>query len=72
MSRFTIIGENIPATRVLRLNGKRVDLNDDGIQQVIYNNDGKNTNSHFFTKSNGKTKQGTDYEFNYESVSNDE
>ena len=30
MSRFTIIGENIHATRVLRLNGKRVDLNDDG------------------------------------------
>ena len=36
MSRFTIIGENIHATRVLRLNGKRVDLNDDGIESVIY------------------------------------
>ena len=42
------------------------------IADFSYNNDGKNTNSHFFTKSNGKTKQGTDYEFNYQSVSNDE
>ena len=41
MSRFTIIGENIHATRVLRLNGKRVDLNDDGIESVIYHKDGK-------------------------------
>ena len=32
MSRFTIIGENIHATRVLRLNGKRADLNHNGIE----------------------------------------
>ena len=40
MSRFTIIGENIHATRVLRLNGKRVGLNEDGIESVIYYQDG--------------------------------
>ena len=42
------------------------------ISDFSYNNDGKNTNSHFFLKSNGRTKQGTDYDFNYQSVSNDE
>ncbi len=42
------------------------------ISDFSYNNDGKNTNSHFFIKSDGKTKQGTDYEFTYQSVSNDE
>ena len=41
MSRFTIIGENIHATRVLRLKGKRVDLNDDGIESVIYYKNGE-------------------------------
>ena len=40
MSRFTIIGENIHATRVLRLNGKRVGLNEDGIESVIYYQNG--------------------------------
>ena len=34
------------------------------ISDFSYNNDGKNTNSHFFAKSNGRTKQGTNYEFN--------
>ena len=42
------------------------------ISDFSYNNDGKNTNSHFFLKSNGRTKHGTDYDFNYQSVSNDE
>ncbi len=42
------------------------------IADFSYNNDGKNTNSHFFTKTNGTTKQGTEYQFNYQSVSNDE
>ncbi len=42
------------------------------IADFSYNNDGKNTNSHFFTKSNGKTKKGSEYEFKYQSVSNDE
>ena len=42
------------------------------IADLSYNNDGKNTNSHFFTKSIGSTKQGADYEFNFQSVSNDE
>ncbi len=42
------------------------------IADFSYNNDGKNTNSHFFTKTNGKTKKGTEYQFNYQSVSNDE
>ena len=43
MSKFTIIGENIHATRVLRLNGKRVGLNEDGVESVIYNKDGVKT-----------------------------
>ncbi len=42
------------------------------IADFSYNNDGKNTNSHFFIKSNGKTEHESDYEFNYQSVSNDE
>ena len=41
MSRFTIIGENIHATRVLRLKGKRVDLNHNGIESVIYYKNGE-------------------------------
>ena len=32
MKRFTVIGENIHATRVLRLNGKRVSDNKEGVQ----------------------------------------
>ena len=43
MSKFTIIGENIHATRVLRLNGKRVGLNEDGVESVIYYKDGVKT-----------------------------
>jgi len=40
MNRFTVIGENIHATRVLRLNGKRVGNNPEGIQSVKYVKDG--------------------------------
>ena len=36
MKRFTVIGENIHATRVLRLNGKRVGENEEGVQSVKY------------------------------------
>ena len=43
MSKFTIIGENIHATRVLRLNGKRVGPNENGVESVIYNKDGVKT-----------------------------
>ena len=43
MSKFTIIGENIHATRVLRLNGKRVGLNEDGVESVIYYKNGVKT-----------------------------
>ena len=43
MSKFTIIGENIHATRVLRLNGKRVEPNEDGVESVIYFKDGIKT-----------------------------
>ena len=43
MSKFTIIGENIHATRVLRLNGKRVGPNEDGVESVIYYKDGVKT-----------------------------
>ncbi|MEC7880847.1 MAG: dihydropteroate synthase [Chloroflexota bacterium] len=41
MKRFTVIGENIHATRVLRLNGKRVGDNDEGVQSVKYYSDGE-------------------------------
>ena len=41
MKRFTVIGENIHATRVLRLNGKRVGDNNEGIQSVKYYSDGE-------------------------------
>mgnify|MGYP001161029790 FL=1 len=43
MSKFTIIGENIHATRVLRLNGKRVGPNEDDVESVIYSKDGDKT-----------------------------
>ena len=35
--------ENIHATRVLRLNGKRVEPNEDGVESVIYFKDGIKT-----------------------------
>ena len=41
MKRFTVIGENIHATRVLRLNGKRVSANNEGVQSVKYYSDGE-------------------------------
>ena len=41
MKRFTVIGENIHATRVLRLNGKRVSDNNEGVQSVKYYSDGE-------------------------------
>lgn len=41
MNKFTIIGENIHATRVLRLKGKRVGINENEVESVIYNKDGK-------------------------------
>ncbi len=41
MKRFTVIGENIHATRVLRLNGKRVGDNDEGVQSVKYYSEGE-------------------------------
>ena len=41
MKRFTVIGENIHATRVLRLNGKRVGDNEEGVESVKYYYDGK-------------------------------
>ena len=42
------------------------------ITDFSYNNDGKNTNSHFFAKNNGKFKNGDYYDFQYQSVSNDQ
>ncbi|ARJ48670.1 LPS-assembly protein LptD [Candidatus Pelagibacter sp. RS40] len=42
------------------------------ITDFSYNNDGKNTNSHFFAKSKVKSKNNKIYEFQYQSVSNDE
>ena len=42
------------------------------IADLSYNNDGKNTNSHFFSNLVGKTQKGNSYEFKYQSVSNDE
>ena len=41
MKRFTVIGENIHATRVLRLNGKRVSANNEGVQSVKYYSKGE-------------------------------
>ena len=41
-NNFTIIGENIHATRVLRLNGKRVTDNPDGVESIKYIVDGNN------------------------------
>jgi len=41
MKRFTVIGENIHATRVLRLNGKRVGDNNEGVQSVKYYSNGE-------------------------------
>ena len=46
MKRFTVIGENIHATRVLRLNGKRVGENEEGVQSVKYSSAG---NTKFMT-----------------------
>lgn len=46
MKRFTVIGENIHATRVLRLNGKRVSENEEGVQSVKYSSAG---NTKFMT-----------------------
>ena len=42
------------------------------ITDFSYNNDGKNTNSHFFAKSTGRSIKGNNYDFQYQSVSNDE
>ncbi len=42
------------------------------LSDFSYNNDGKNTNSHFFIKTSGYTHNGYDYDFQYQSVSNDE
>ncbi len=42
------------------------------ISDFSYNNDGKNTNSHFFAKIKGKTIKGKNYNFQYQSVTNDE
>ncbi|MBM01224.1 MAG: hypothetical protein CL762_00680 [Chloroflexi bacterium] len=46
MKRFTVIGENIHTTRVLRLNGKRVGENEEGVQSVKYSSAG---NTKFMT-----------------------
>ena len=46
--------------------------NSNFITDFSYNNDGKNTNSHFFAKSVGKTKSGNNYNVQYQSVTNDE
>ncbi len=42
------------------------------ISDFSYNNDGKNTNAHFFTKSSGSLRNGNTYNFQYQSVTNDE
>ncbi len=46
--------------------------NSNFIADVSYNNDGKNTNSHFFAKNSGVFKNGNTYDFQYQSVTNDE
>ena len=42
------------------------------ITDFSYNNDGKNTNSHFFAKSSGRTTNENSFNFQYQSVTNDE
>ena len=41
------------------------------ISDFSYNNDGKNSNSHFFANLNGKTDNRSNYSFSYQSVTND-
>ena len=35
-NNFIIVGENIHATRVLRLNGKRIGENEKGVKSVLF------------------------------------
>ncbi len=42
------------------------------ISDFSYNNDGKNTNSHFFLNMSGKFSEASKYDFQYQSVTNDE
>ena len=41
------------------------------ISDLSYNNDGKNSNSHFFAKLGGKINNSSQYNFSYQSVTND-
>ncbi len=41
------------------------------ISDFSYNNDGKNSNSHFFTNINGNLDEGSNFKFSYQSVTND-
>ena len=41
------------------------------ISDFSYNNDGKNSNSHFFASLDGKIDENSNYNFNYQSVTND-
>ena len=41
------------------------------ISDFSYNNDGKNSNSHFFANLNGKIDNNSKYSFSYQSVTND-
>ena len=41
------------------------------ISDFSYNNDGKNSNSHFFSKLTGKIDENSSYNINYQSVTND-
>ncbi len=41
------------------------------ISDFSYNNDGKNSNSHFFANLNGKIDDRSNYNFSYQSVTND-
>ncbi len=46
--------------------------NSNFITDFSYNNDGKNSNSHFFAKSTGIISNGSNFNFEYQSVTNDE
>tara|TARA_B100000575_G_scaffold291659_1_gene298115 strand:+ start:2982 stop:5369 length:2388 start_codon:yes stop_codon:yes gene_type:complete len=41
------------------------------ISDISYNNDGKNSNSHLFTKLDGKIDKDSNFNFSYQSVTND-
>ena len=57
-SRFTIIGENIHTTRVLRRDGSRVEQRENGEECVVYKISGEHTETNIY----GEASKGKIYE----------